>query len=64
MADTLDLATTRYLLNDKAPARKVGQIDNRGGHFYLAVYWARAAVALRPSATLDATIDWLAASLR
>src|SRR5690606_3899292 len=42
LADTLNEATTQYLLNNKAPARRVGQIDNRGGHFYLALYWAQA----------------------
>ena len=41
LADTLDAATARFLLNDKSPARKVGAgIDNRGSHFYLALYWA------------------------
>lgn len=41
LADTLDAATGRFLLNDKSPARKVGAgIDNRGSHFYLALYWA------------------------
>jgi isocitrate dehydrogenase len=40
LAETLDLATEKFLANDKSPARKVGQIDNRGSHFYLALYWA------------------------
>lgn len=40
LARTLDSATGTFLLNDKSPARKVGQIDNRGSHFYLAMYWA------------------------
>ncbi|HEX8973336.1 NADP-dependent isocitrate dehydrogenase [Oryzihumus sp.] len=40
LADTLDRATERLLNENKGPARKVGQIDNRGSHFYLALYWA------------------------
>ncbi len=42
LADTLDLANAKFLDNNKNPARKVGQIDNRGSHFYLAMYWAEA----------------------
>lgn len=41
LADTLDLATTTFLENDKSPSRSVGEIDNRGSHFYLAMYWAQ-----------------------
>ena len=41
LAETLDAATETFLANDKSPARKVGQIDNRGSHFYLALYWAQ-----------------------
>ncbi|WP_024954677.1 NADP-dependent isocitrate dehydrogenase [Sulfurospirillum arcachonense] len=41
LAKTLDAATETFLLNDKSPARKIGQIDNRGSHFYLAMYWAQ-----------------------
>ncbi|MFT5996607.1 MAG: isocitrate dehydrogenase, partial [Glaciecola sp.] len=40
LADTLDVATGRLLENDKSPSRKVGEIDNRGSHFYLSLYWA------------------------
>lgn len=40
LAKTLDKATGTFLINDKSPARKVGSIDNRGSHFYLAMYWA------------------------
>ena len=40
LAKTLDKATGTFLINDKSPARKVGDIDNRGTHFYLAMYWA------------------------
>ncbi len=42
LAETLDQAIAKFLDNDKSPARKVGQIDNRGSHFYLALYWAQA----------------------
>ncbi|MGN6788456.1 MAG: NADP-dependent isocitrate dehydrogenase [Rhodanobacteraceae bacterium] len=42
LADALDKAIGRFLENNKSPARKVGEIDNRGSHFYLAMYWARA----------------------
>ena len=42
LAETLDAATEKFLENDKSPARKVGEIDNRGSHFYLTLYWAQA----------------------
>ncbi|WP_428236935.1 NADP-dependent isocitrate dehydrogenase [Gracilimonas sp.] len=42
LSETLDEANTRYLQNDKSPSRKVNEHDNRGSHFYLAMYWARA----------------------
>lgn len=42
LADALDEANAKFLANDKSPARKVGQLDNRGSHFYLASYWAEA----------------------
>ena len=42
LADALDQANGRILENDKSPQRKVGELDNRGSHFYLAMYWARA----------------------
>ena len=45
LADTLDEATGKFLTNNKSPARKVGGIDNRGSHFYLALYWAQALAA-------------------
>ena len=52
LAETLDVATEKFLANDKSPARKVGQIDNRGSHFYLAMYWAEALGAQDKSAEL------------
>lgn len=42
LADALDVANEKFLANDKSPARKLGFIDNRGSHFYLAMYWAEA----------------------
>jgi isocitrate dehydrogenase len=42
LGDTLDAAATKYLLENKSPSRKVNEIDNRGSHFYLALYWAQA----------------------
>ena len=42
LADTLDEATSKFLTNDKSPSRKAGELDNRGSHFYLAMYWAEA----------------------
>lgn len=42
LGETLDQATGEFLLNDKSPSRKVGELDNRGSHFYLALYWAKA----------------------
>ncbi|RUO40767.1 isocitrate dehydrogenase (NADP(+)) [Pseudidiomarina aestuarii] len=45
LADALDLATAKFLENNKSPARKLGEIDNRGSHFYLGIYWAEALAA-------------------
>jgi isocitrate dehydrogenase len=45
LATALDAATAKFLDNDKSPSRKVGELDNRGSHFYLAMYWAEALVA-------------------
>lgn len=42
LGETLDQATGKYLEHDRSPSRKVGELDNRGSHFYLALYWARA----------------------
>ena len=42
LSEALDEASTQYLLNDRAPSRKCGELDNRGTHFYIALYWARA----------------------
>ncbi|BDU76867.1 NADP-dependent isocitrate dehydrogenase [Mesoterricola sediminis] len=63
LARTLDEATARFLEENKSPARKVGQIDNRGSHFYLALYWAQALAAQREDAALQATFAPAAAAL-
>lgn len=42
LADTLDSATAKFLQENKSPSRRVGELDNRGSHFYLAMYWAQA----------------------
>lgn len=52
LGKTLDEATTQYLLQDKSPARRVGQIDNRGSHFYVAKFWAEALAAQEEDAEL------------
>ncbi|MCO4746012.1 MAG: NADP-dependent isocitrate dehydrogenase [Proteobacteria bacterium] len=54
LGETLDDATTKYLLTNKSPSRKVNQLDNRGSHFYLAMYWAQALAAQSSDATLAA----------
>ena len=41
LSETLDEATEEFLRNDKSPSRKVNELDNRGSHFYLALYWAQ-----------------------
>tara|TARA_R100000306_G_scaffold25596_2_gene29007 strand:- start:300251 stop:302476 length:2226 start_codon:yes stop_codon:yes gene_type:complete len=52
LADALDKANAKFLDNDKSPARKIGQIDNRGSHFYLGMYWAEALAAQDKNAEL------------
>ncbi len=63
LAHALDEATTKFLLTDKSPARKVGQIDNRGSHFYLALYWAEALAAQSDDAELKAKFTKIASEL-
>ncbi|CAN5683751.1 NADP-dependent isocitrate dehydrogenase [soil metagenome] len=63
LADTLDEATGLFLINDKSPSRKVGGIDNRGSHFYLALYWAQSLAAQDKDAELKATFTPIAAEL-
>jgi isocitrate dehydrogenase len=63
LADTLDAATGQVLENGKSPARRLGQIDNRGSHFYLALYWAQELAAQTGDADLAARFAPLAAEL-
>ena len=63
LAKTLDDATATFLDNDKSPSRKSGEIDNRGSHFYLAMYWAQALAAQDDDAELKAKFSSLAETL-
>ena len=63
LADTLDHAIGKFLDNGKSPARKVGQIDNRGSHFYLALYWAEALAAQSADQDLQARFAGVAKAL-
>ncbi len=63
LADTLDVANGKILEFNRSPARRVGEIDNRGSHFYLALYWAQALAAQDKSAALQARFKQLAETL-
>ncbi len=63
LAETLDTAIGKFLEFNRNPARKVGQIDNRGSHFYLALYWAEALAAQTKDAGLQARFKPLAETL-
>ncbi|WP_254460231.1 NADP-dependent isocitrate dehydrogenase [Xanthomonas sacchari] len=63
LARTLDQANGQFLDNDKSPSRKVGGLDNRGSHFYLALYWAQALAAQDEDAALKARFAPLAKQL-
>jgi isocitrate dehydrogenase len=63
LAEALDVATEKFLATDKSPARKVGQIDNRGSHFYLAMYWAEALAAQTKDTELQAKFTQIAGEL-
>ncbi|MFZ3208136.1 MAG: NADP-dependent isocitrate dehydrogenase [Geobacteraceae bacterium] len=63
LAETLDQAIGKFLDNNKSPARKVGQIDNRGSHFYLALYWAQALAGQSRDKELQAKFDKVAQQL-
>ena len=63
LADSLDKATGLLLENEKGPARKVGQLDNRGSHFYIALYWAQELAAQTADPALAARFAPLAARL-
>src|SRR5690606_17429247 len=63
LADALDVANAKFLDTDKSPTRKLGGIDNRGSHFYLAMYWAQALAAQDQDAGLKAAFAPLAKAL-
>jgi isocitrate dehydrogenase len=63
LADTLDRATGKFLDENKSPSRKVGEIDNRGSHFYLALYWAQELAAQTEDAELQSRFKKLAQEL-
>ena len=63
VADALDKANGKILDNDKSPQRKVGELDNRGSHFYLAMYWARALANQTRDQELSATFTPIAQQL-
>jgi len=64
LADTLDRATGTFLLENKSPGRKLGTIDNRGSHFYVALYWAEELAKQTVDADLAAAFATLAETLR
>lgn len=63
LADTLDRATATFLLENKSPSRKVGEIDNRGSHFYLAQFWAKELAGQREDAELASAFSAIAEQL-
>ncbi len=63
LAETLDEANAKILDNNRSPARKVGELDNRGSHFYLAMYWAQALAAQNKDKDLQARFAPLARAL-
>ncbi len=64
LAEALDAATEKFLENDRSPARRVGQIDNRGSHFYLALYWAEALAVQNKDSELSELFAPVADKLR
>jgi isocitrate dehydrogenase len=64
LAETLDSATDKFLENNKSPSRKVGELDNRGSHFYLAMYWAEGLANQNKDSALQAEFTKIANELR
>ena len=64
LGETLDAATGKFLLENKSPARKVGGLDNRGSHFYLALYWAQALAAQNKDSELAKLFGGIAQALK
>lgn len=63
LGETLDAATGKFLLNDKSPSRKCGELDNRGSHFYLAMYWAQELAAQNDDELLKSAFTELSQQL-
>ncbi|MGY8914816.1 MAG: NADP-dependent isocitrate dehydrogenase [Flavobacteriales bacterium] len=63
LADALDIATEKFLDNNRSPSRKVGELDNRGSHFYLALYWAQALANQNKDQELEAIFTKVAKEL-
>ena len=63
LGEALDSATGKFLLTDKSPTRKIGGIDNRGSHFYLALYWAEALAAQTTDSELAETFSQISKNL-
>jgi len=64
LSETLDLATSKLLDQGKSPSRKVNELDNRGSHFYLAMYWAQAIAEQDQDADMSAKFGELASQLK
>jgi len=64
LAETLEDATDKFLENDKSPSRKVGEIDNRGTHFYLAMYWAEGLANQNKDTELKSSFSIISNSLK
>ncbi|HLV52925.1 MAG TPA: NADP-dependent isocitrate dehydrogenase, partial [Cryomorphaceae bacterium] len=64
LSETLDTAISKYLENNKAPSRNVNEIDNRGTHFYLAMYWAEALAEQNRDTDLASQFESIAGELR
>jgi isocitrate dehydrogenase len=63
LAEALDIANAMFLDNDKSPKRSAGELDNRGSHFYLGLYWAQALAAQSKDAGLKAKFTPIAEAL-
>ena len=64
LSETLDNATDKFLESDKSPSRKVGELDNRGSHFYLAMYWAEGLANQNKNTELKAAFSKIASELK
>lgn len=64
LSETLDDATTKFLMNDKSPSRKAGELDNRGSHFYLTMYWAEELSTQNKDADLNSKFGPIAQEMK